>query len=44
MTRIRSIVAILSIALLLTMGSSTAQIQVFDRRITRRTCRPQPIR
>ena len=30
MTRIRSIVAILSIALLLTMGSSTAQIQVFD--------------
>ena len=30
MTRIRSIAAILSIALLLTMGSSTAQIQVFD--------------
>jgi P-type conjugative transfer protein TrbJ len=30
MTRIRSIVAILSIALLLTTGSSTAQIQVFD--------------
>lgn len=30
MTRIRSVVAILSIALLLTMGSSTAQIQVFD--------------
>ena len=30
MTRIRSIVAILSFALLLTMGSSTAQIQVFD--------------
>ena len=30
MTRIRSIVAILSIALLLTMGSSTAQSQVFD--------------
>jgi P-type conjugative transfer protein TrbJ len=30
MTRIRSIVAILSIALLLTMGPSTAQIQVFD--------------
>jgi type IV secretion system protein TrbJ len=30
MTRIRSIVAILSIVLLLTMGSSTAQIQVFD--------------
>ena len=30
MTRIRSIVAILSIALVLTMSSSTAQIQVFD--------------
>ena len=30
MTRIRLIVAILSIALVLTMGSSTAQIQVFD--------------
>jgi len=30
MTRMRSIAAILSIALVLTMGSSTAQIQVFD--------------
>jgi len=30
MNRIRSIAAILSIALLLTMGSSTAQIEVFD--------------
>jgi P-type conjugative transfer protein TrbJ len=30
MTRTRSIAAILSIALVLTMGSSTAQIQVFD--------------
>ena len=30
MTRMRSIAAILSIAVVLTMGSSTAQIQVFD--------------
>lgn len=30
MTRMRSIAAILSIAIVLTMGSSTAQIQVFD--------------